>query len=185
MTGARDRLREQVLVLRCQAGDAAALAALVERHDRRLRHYVRHMLSNTGAAADVVQDVWCGVFRTLPRLRDPHAFVPWLYRVARNRVQLERRRRRLPVVGGAVESLPAPGDRARSSAVDTAAVRGALDRLCSDHREVLVLRFLHEMSYQQIAAVIGRPIGTVRSRLHHAKTSLRQTMSPGESELET
>src|SRR5437764_12711173 len=91
-----DGLYERVLVLRCQAGDEAAFADLVGRYHPRLRYYLRKMLPDPQAVEDAVQDVWLAVFRALPRLADLGAFRPWLYRMARDRVAREFRRRPPP-----------------------------------------------------------------------------------------
>ena len=76
------KLYERVLVVRCQAGDEAALAELVERYQQRLGYYLRKMLAGTTAAEDAAQDVWYDVVRALPRLANPAAFRSWLYRIA-------------------------------------------------------------------------------------------------------
>jgi RNA polymerase sigma-70 factor (ECF subfamily) len=70
MTHAADRLYEDMLVLRCQAGDETAFAELVERYQPRLGYYLRNMLRDSQEAEDAVQDVWVAVFRAVPRLAD-------------------------------------------------------------------------------------------------------------------
>src|SRR5215472_4341227 len=94
MTETTDRLYERVLVLRCQAGDEAAFAEIVERYQPRLRYYLRKMLRDVQGAEDALQDVWLSVFRALPRLVDVGAFRAWLYRIARDRALREFRIRR-------------------------------------------------------------------------------------------
>src|SRR4051812_44770159 len=93
MTDTADELYERLLVLRCQAGDEAAFAELVERYQPRLRYYLRKMLAGTDRADDVYQDVWFDVFRAVPRLANPGAFRAWLYRITRDRALRELRRR--------------------------------------------------------------------------------------------
>src|SRR5262245_17265757 len=98
MSDPAERLYQRVLVLRCQAGDEAAFAALVGEYGPRLRYYLRRLLGGRGAEAeDVLQDVWLDVYRAVPRLADPTAFPAWLYRIARDRAaRLFRRRRPAP-----------------------------------------------------------------------------------------
>ena len=76
MTDTTDRLYETVLVLRCQAGDEAAFAELVERYQPRLRYFLRKMLRDVQGAEDALQDVWLDVFRAVSRLADVGASVP-------------------------------------------------------------------------------------------------------------
>src|SRR6516162_10981820 len=96
MTDSTDRLYERVLVLRCQAGDEAAFAELMERYQPRLRYYLRKMLRDVQGAEDALQDVWLAVFRAVSRLADVGAFRTWLYRIARDRAVRELRKQRLP-----------------------------------------------------------------------------------------
>jgi RNA polymerase sigma-70 factor (ECF subfamily) len=175
MADQTERLYERVLVLRCQAGNEPAFAELVERYAPRLRYYLRKMLGDAHAAEDALQDVWLDVLRALPRLLDAGAFAAWLYRIARDRACRVTRRQRKdrPLVEA---DVPAEEDREEFSAADAEAVHQALDELPPEHREVLVLRFLEEMSYEDIARVAGCELGTVRSRLHYAKRGLRRAL---------
>jgi RNA polymerase sigma-70 factor (ECF subfamily) len=175
MSDEAEQLYERVLVLRCQAGDAAAFEELVGRYGPRLRYYLRKLLGGADGAEDALQEVWCDAFRGLPRLLDPRALPAWLYRLARDRAFRQLRRRRQTFVPLPEAGPPDPaGDGPDFSAEDAGQVHAALDRLAPEHREVLLLRFLEEMPYDDIARVAGCPVGTVRSRLHYAKQALRQ-----------
>lgn len=166
MTDDLDRLYERVLLLRCQTGDGAAFAELVARYQPRLGGYLRRLLGEA-SATDALQDVWLAVWRGLPGLCNPAAFPAWAFRIARDRAYRELRRRGVPTVP-ADESIPATAAD-DFTPEDAAEVRAALDRLPVAHRDVLVLRVVEGLSYDEIAAVVGKPVGTVRSRLHHAK----------------
>jgi RNA polymerase sigma-70 factor (ECF subfamily) len=170
-----EQLYLRVLVLRCQARDEAAFAELVERYTPRLRYYLRKMLDNADAAEDALQEVWLDVFRGVPRLADVGAFPAWLYRIARDRaVRVTRRRdRHRPLVEAAE---PLAEEEEGFSAADAEVIHLALDGLAREHREVLVLRFVEGMSYEDIARVAGCELGTVRSRLHYAKRALRRAL---------
>lgn len=174
MTDPTDRCYEQILVLRCKAGDEAAFAELVERYSPRLHYYLRKMLDRPEGADDVLQEVWLDVFRGLPKLADTLAFPAWIYRVARNRCALAWRKRdredRLEVE---LQSFAEPDEEPEFTAEDATRVHAALDKLAPEHREVLVLRFLEDMSYEDVAKAVGCQLGTVRSRLHYAKRALR------------
>jgi RNA polymerase sigma-70 factor (ECF subfamily) len=174
MTESADQLYERVLVLRCQAGDEAAFAELVERYGPRLRYYLRKMARDADAE-DLLQEVWLDAFRGLHRLADPAALTAWLYRIARARAARRWRRGR-PAELPLTADVSPPADEDDFSAEDAEQVHAALDRLAPEHREVLVLRFLEGMSYETIAGVVGCQVGTVRSRLHYGKRALRRLL---------
>jgi RNA polymerase sigma-70 factor (ECF subfamily) len=176
MEGPAGRVYLQVLVVRCQLGDRAAFAELVAICQPRLRAYLGRMLPEPHQVDDVSQDVWMDVFRDLPRLENPAAFMPWIYRVAHNRSARMMRRREPVANGDEVEIAQQPEDESDFGREDAAAVHAALGRLSPEHREALLLKFLEDMSYQDIADVTGVPVGTVRSRIHNAKAALRRIM---------
>jgi len=176
MGGTADDLIERVLVLRCQAGDDVAFTELVGRYQPRLRYFLRKMLAGAAAAEDVAQDVWADVVRAVPRLANPGAFRAWLYRIARDRAWRYLRRRPPPHRSIDDVDVAANGTADEFTAEDAARVHAALDTLPPEHREVMVLRYVEDMSYDEIARVAGCPVGTVRSRLHHAKRALRRVL---------
>lgn len=172
-----EQLYERLLVLRCQAGDEPALAELIGRYHARLLFYLRRLLPSGGDVEAAVQDVWLSVHRQLPGLREVAAFRTWLYRIARDRGLVELRRKRLPVEP-LVEQAVVADDEPDFGPEDAEQVHRGLDRLSREQREVLVLRFLEEMSYDDIARVVGCQVGTIRSRLHYAKQALRTILEP-------
>jgi RNA polymerase sigma-70 factor (ECF subfamily) len=173
------RIFERLLVVRCQTGEAAALAELIARYGPRLRFYLRKMTADS-VADDLLQDVWIDVFAKIARLNDPDAFAGWVYRIARDRAYRELRRRRIATVAVDERVIDSAGstvdDEPRWSAEDVEQLRAALDELPIAQREVLLLQFVEQMTYEQIAAVVGCPVGTVRSRIHHAKGALRAAL---------
>jgi RNA polymerase sigma-70 factor (ECF subfamily) len=177
MTDTTDRLYEHVLVLRCRAGDEAAFAELVERYQPRLRYYLRKMLRDLQEAEDALQDAWLAVFRALPRLSDLGAFRAWLYRIARDQA-LRRLRKRRPEYRcpEEVDSADGRAEEAQLASEAVECIHAALDELPAPQREVLVFRYVEDMSYEEIARVVGCPVGTVRSRLHHAGRALRAVL---------
>lgn len=182
MVESADRLYERLLVLRCQLGDRAAFAELVERYHARLRYFMRRLLDDAELADDLLQDTWLDVLRGIGRLNDSGALPAWLYRVARNRVYEVLRRRQRPVDAIIdVGALPDECDDDAFGPEDAASIHAALGRLAPIHREVLLLRFVEALSYADIASTTEAPLGTVRSRLHHAKRALRELLQKGES----
>ena len=177
MHDSADRLRERVLVARCRTGDETAFAEIVAIYSPKLRYYLRKMLGRVDRADDILQDVWLDVFRGVPRLAHVEAFGPWLYRIARHRALGNLRKKQSPALPLNDDALIDEGTTEVSfTAEDAEQIHAALDTLAAEHREVLILRFLEELTYEEMAQVIGCPIGTVRSRVHYAKQALRSTL---------
>jgi RNA polymerase sigma-70 factor (ECF subfamily) len=117
--------------------------------------------------------VWIDVFASVARLNDPAAFGAWVYRIARDKAYRQLRAHRVPCAALEDHLLETNDPEEQWSAEDAAQVRAALDELPPAHREVLLLQFVEEMTYEQIAALTACPVGTVRSRIHYAKRALR------------
>jgi RNA polymerase sigma-70 factor, ECF subfamily len=182
MTDEADRLYERLLVLRCQAGDEGAFEQLVARYHPRLGYYLRRMLPREDQADDVLQEVWLAVFRALPRLTDPGGLAAWLYRIARDKAAVRWRGHRAEHSLEEPDSVEEPARADEFNQEDAQEIHAALARITPEHREMLVLRFLEDMSYEQIAQVTGCPIGTVRSRLYYAKSALRRAIEERKSQ---
>jgi RNA polymerase sigma-70 factor (ECF subfamily) len=173
----REKVHEQVLVLRCQAGDCEAFESLYERYHVSLTYYLRRLLESPETADDVLQIVWLKVLREIRRVRHSVAFRVWLYRLARNEaLQHIRRDRRWAEVEQSLSVTQPDEHEDGFSAEDAERVHAALARISPVHREVLVLRYLEELSYEEIASVVGCELGTVRSRLHYAKRAMRRVL---------
>jgi len=171
------RLYETILVVRSRTGDEAAFREIVELYQARLGFYLRKMLGHGDGAEDALQDVWFDVVRSMARLEDPAAFRAWIYRIARDRAYRElRRRQKAPRSSEGLEVVAAEEPAALYAAEDVQRVYDRLDGLEPHHREVLVLRFIEDMSYEDMARVIDCPLGTVRSRIHYAKEALRRAI---------
>lgn len=179
MSGSDDNLQrseETLLVLRAQEGDRDAFRRLVERYDRRLVYFVRRIVSEIDEAYDVVQATWLHIHRRLRQLRAPQAFRVWIYRIAHDQaIAALRKRTRQPVI---IDDPPisdiAEGIEPVPHVESAELVHAALEGLSFDHRRVLTLRFLEDMSIDDIAGVLGCNPGTIKSRLHYAKAALRQ-----------
>ena len=159
-----EQIHAELLVLREQDRDAAALAELVALHHPRLLAYARSRLGDADAA-DAAQETWLRAMRTLPQLRDPAAFAGWLRRIASNVCTDELRRRQLrdSLSPETVDEPDWTDDRvARSLAV-----------LPSAQRDVLVAHYLEDTPLDEIARRLDRPVGTIKSRLHYARRVLR------------
>lgn len=168
----------QLLILRCQSGDERAFERLFEEFSDRTHRYLRGLVGD--AADDVQQEVWLSVYRGLARLAAPHAFRTWLFRTTRHRALdfLRSRKREKELLAetdlDAVQEFVAAPD---ASPAGAELALEQLDLLSTAHREVLLLRYRDDMSYEQIALVVGCSIGTVRSRLHFAKQRLHDVIN--------
>lgn len=175
-----EALQLHLLVLRCQAGDERAFTKLFDQFATRTLRYLRGLVGD--AAEDVQQEVWLAVYRGLRTLTNPGAFRTWLFRTTRHRavdfLRREKREREL-IADTDVESVGAgeSADDGGVSGLDEVGLDGALAELPPVQREVLLLRYRDDMSYTEIALVVGCSIGTVRSRLHHAKRRLHEIIN--------
>jgi RNA polymerase sigma-70 factor (ECF subfamily) len=176
-----DRLtstRDELLALRCQAGDPAAIADLIAEFERPLLYYLVKMFGNEDRAYDVLQEVWLKAASTIRRLVAPRALRVWLYRLAHGIAVDHIRRER--VHHNAERERAAPEDAGAAdpefTAVDAQAIHRALDELPAPQREAIVLFFLEDLSLEDIADVVGCPVGTVKSRLHYARRALHDLL---------
>jgi RNA polymerase sigma-70 factor (ECF subfamily) len=177
MTNTAREIEERLIVQLAQRGDRDAFRRLLDLYDARLLYFVRRILGESDGALDVLQAVWLTVHRKLRTLRSAEAFRVWVYRIAHDQAVVElRRKARRPVL---FEDIPAglppdPANEDDTAFEDAELVHAALLTLSVDHRRVLTLRFLEEMSVEAIAEVVGCGAGTVKSRLYYAKAALRR-----------
>ena len=174
-----EQLRNDLLVLRCQEGDAAAFGSLVVLWQARLWRHARRLTGDEDAAYDILQEVWLAIGRGIARLRDPAAFSGWAYRIVSNKcrdwIRRERRRRKGQesyAAAWAVENNAAPhheDERCES-------LRQALTRLRGPDLALLSLKYEEGFDTSQIAEALGIPEGTVRSRLHTLRNKIRDMM---------
>jgi RNA polymerase sigma-70 factor (ECF subfamily) len=170
------KLAEEVLLLRCQVGDKNALTELIERHQRPLRYFINRLLDDGELTEDILQDTWLSVIRRLHSLKEPDAFPTWLYRIARNKVYHQLRKKKVLSVLSEDVAVPDENEDDIVSLEDVAKVHKCLRELRPEHREVLMLRFLEQMSYQQMAKVLDCNPGTVKSRVYYAKRALKKEL---------
>lgn len=176
----RGELRLYFLVLRCQVGDERAFAQLLDWFAERTLAYLEGLVGED--AEDVQQEVWLSVFRGIRTLHNPRAFRTWLFRTTRHHaIDFLRRRKRqqrlLELLARETVDLVSEEARVeRDITLDGAFLDAAMSELSPTHREVMLLRFRDDLSYAEIAMVVGCPIGTVRTRLHHAKRKLYQLL---------
>jgi len=165
------------IVIRCKRGEREAFEQLFELYQPRLKYYVRRLNDSGEETEDILQDIWVTVFHKIRRLKNNPSFPVWLYRIARNKVYGRFRQSDKFLKLPEEENHPQYSNEDNEfSTEDAQCLHKALNRIQPYHREVLTLSFIEQMSYQEIAKVVGCNIGTVRSRIFYAKQSLRKEM---------
>lgn len=179
---------DQILIDRCLSGDEGAFEALVRRHQDRLYGTLVRVLGSASDALDVSQEAFVLAYQNLSNFRGESAFYSWLYRIAHNAaVSFRRRGRRTARSLERLQEQSGAEPVDRSAGADPARdleladrrrlIYAALDELAEEQRSVLVLKEMEGFSYEEIAAILGCPIGTVRSRIHRARGELRDKLA--------
>jgi RNA polymerase sigma factor (sigma-70 family) len=164
------------LMLAVRGGDLAALDALFVRHHGRLYGFLARLTGNRATAEDLVQEVFLRVLRARERYHGDGSFTAWLFRIARNVAAGEygTRRETMPlddmVDVGAAESDPI-GEM--ETAEDLARLERALLAVAPQHREVLLLRGVEDLSHREVGEVLGCTEGAARVRVHRALNAIR------------
>lgn len=175
------------LVVRAAGGDDEAFGELVRLFQRRVFFAVMRVVNDMHLADDLTQEAFLKAHRGLPRLETPSFFGTWLHRIALN-VAIDAkkkrgRRREREVSGGEFAWIEAPTDPALRDALDDveglrAATQAAIARLPKGQRVVMEMSMDPEVGQEEIAAVLGIPRGTVKSRLFHARKFLFEKLRP-------
>jgi RNA polymerase sigma-70 factor (ECF subfamily) len=177
---------DEDLLRRSLDGDAAAFGLLIERHQDRVYRVCLRIVGNAEDARDAAQDAFLTAFRKLAQFRGDAAFATWLHRIAVNSCYDSlRRKKRRPLLHpiraedeAPFELGPPVADHAEEVA-GTLDVGRALSEIREDHRIVLVLADVEDMAYEEIAAILDVPIGTVKSRVHRGRVALAEALGIG------
>jgi RNA polymerase sigma-70 factor (ECF subfamily) len=176
------------LIADCLGGRREAFGELVTRYQARLFNAALRLVQSTDDAADVVQDAFLNAFQSLHTFKGDAEFFTWLYRIAFNTaISLKRKKR--PAVsleahtGEAGIDPDDPSEYVKPGAAlerteEERQLAEAIGRLSPEHREVLLLKDIEGLKYEDIAELLGVPIGTIRSRLHRARLELRELLVP-------
>jgi len=176
--GVSDTTRtEAELVALAQKGDREAFGALVRRHQDRI---YRHLLNLTGSredALELAQDVFIKAWQALPSWRPDAQFHTWVYRIASNAAMDVLRRRKVVQFVALEDDYDAPSQQPGPEAQLHARqqLRGldaALARLPADQRDIVLLREVEGLGYEELAATLAVDVGTVKSRLSRARAAL-------------
>ncbi|MCS6864449.1 MAG: RNA polymerase sigma factor [Gemmataceae bacterium] len=163
---------DAALVNRCMRGDPAACRELVERFAGEVFAICRRLLRHQHDAEDVTQEVFLRVFRSLSRWDQARPLRPWILGIAINRCRtwISRRGKRPELADYLHEA--ADHHRPDDTAELAHAIRNAVDELRPDYREVFVLFHEFGQSYDEIAAAVERPVGTIKTWLHRARLEI-------------
>lgn len=177
---------ERELLAAAQAGEPQAVDELLGRHEKQVYRYSLRMCGNEDAARDILQDTLIAAFKGLHDFRGDAALSTWLYQIARSFCLKSRRRgagepqRHVALDAPEVQAVKSPGDapddRAEARQVG-AILQAAILALPVASREVIVLRDVEGLSAEEAAKVIGLPVGALKSRLHRARTQLRELLA--------
>lgn len=179
---------ERTLIDACLRGDSQAFEGLYRRYSRDVYSLAFRMLRSQADAEEVTQETFLSAYRSLNRFRFDSAFSTWLYRIAMRRITdwlRKHSKRRAATVSGesdyVFETLPDPhqdgNPRERAAQEEQQKRLEALISLLDErHRMILLLRYIHEQSYEEIAQILGCRLGTVKSRLNRAHAMLQQVM---------
>jgi len=181
MSRTPDDIEDELLVLQCQTGDAEALKTLIGRWQTRLGRLAYRLTGEREAARDSVQEAWLSIIRGVARLDDPARFRSWAYRIVRNKCADWVRRRGVQRVADEELRTVAPPESAdppasSDSSEEMERLREALANLPDEQRAILSLCYLDGMSVAEIAKVFDIAVGTVKSRLFHARSRLRKAL---------
>ena len=185
-------MQDELLIRRAQRGDADAFEQLLLEHQKNVYNLCYRMAGNPVDAMDLSQETFLRAWRCLDQYQFASAFSTWLYRLCSNIcIDFLRRRRRQQTVPLTFED--ADGEEQTYSVPDAQplpeeqvelkltreTLQAAMAQLLPEHRAVLQLRVVNEMSYEQIADVLDIQIGTVKSRLSRARNQLKKILERG------
>ena len=189
-------LEDAELIKRVKAGQTEAYGTLVQKYQDRVFNTCWRICGHLEDARDLTQEAFLKAFEKLEGFRHESGFYTWLFRIAVNLARTHRRnsarRRTISLDGGSelagtqaeslARQLPDPASDEPGRAMDSAELQGSVVRalleLDDDFRAVVVLRDIEGFDYQEIAAILEVPPGTVKSRLHRARAALAEAIRP-------
>jgi len=186
-----DHKADQALVERVQGGDKAAFDLLVLKYQHKVVNLISRYVHDSAEVYDVAQEAFIKAYRALPKFRGDSAFYTWLYRIAINTAKnhLVAQGRRPPKTDIDVEDAEqygsnddlreyeTPEGMMQKSEVERVVV-DTIENLPEDLRTAITLRELEGLSYEEIAQVMGCPVGTVRSRIFRAREAIQKQLEP-------
>jgi len=169
---------DEALLARIGGGDQAALKALYARHSVKVFRFVARMLRDDARAEDIVSETFIDVWKTAARFEGRSAVGTWLLTIARNKTISTMRRNRdqeldEEAAGEIADESDDPETQMQKQG-KSALLRRCIERLSAEHREVIDLVYYHDKSVEEVAAIVGIPEGTVKTRMFHARKRLSE-----------
>lgn len=184
---------DRELIQRHLAGDREAAGQLIRRHERMVLDLARQLLGPGEEARDAAQEIFLNLLQVLPGFRGEAAFTTWLYRIAtntciaRSKRRKQRRDREASMETEDIQSAVADGELSSQELLEQRErhvfLRRAIDELAEEYRAVVVLHYLQDMKYEQMAEVLGIPVGTVKVRLFRARRLLQRKLKSKQGEM--
>ncbi len=176
LPGKSESESDSYLVQQCLKGNAQSYRQLYRRHQQRVRS-ILHKLCDPSCLDDLVQEVFLRAWKGLPKFRQTAQFSTWIYRIAWNvasdqRQAAAQRRTQLQSLTEKTATQQEAPDLMNLHYQDL--VQRGLENLSFDHRTILVLHDLEEVPQKEVAQILDIPLGTVKSRLFHARAAMRQ-----------
>ena len=180
------------IIARARRGDAGAFEQLVETYRDQVYRIALRMCGNAADADEAAQEAFLAAWKGLPNFRGDSQFSTWLYQLTTHAAIDLMRREKRQIAAEAQDQArhpaedmtevsapdPAPGPQQQAERRETQeAVRDAILQLTPEYRQIVVLRFLEDLSYEEIGAALKLPSGTVKSRLNRAKSQLKDILS--------
>lgn len=170
-------------------GDRGAFETLVDLYQDKMYYLAFRMLGNTQEAEDVAQETFLRVYSNLDRYDESHKFSTWIYRIANN-LCIDRLRKRKPIYSLDADTSDGEGMDGYASLQSAdqlpedqlvlsetqETVREAIDKLPDKYKSVVILRYLHDLSLQEIGEILDMPVTTVKTRVHRGREALRKKL---------
>ena len=184
MRKSRAQIYDELLVLKCQQGDKDAFTELVDRWQKRLWHYALRVTCSESAAWDILQETWLAIVKGIGKLEDVAVFPKWAFRIASNKSAdwLRRQKLQSKLESKLSEKRRNESDMAQETDEKTKSLHGAIAKLSSEQRSLIVLRYHEGFEIGQIAEILRIPEGTVKSRIHRAVNKLRQMVEHNQND---
>lgn len=178
-----DRILDELLVIGCQRGEARSFERLVARWHERLRRHAWYLTHDAEATSEVVQEAWVEITRSIGRLNEPTSFRGWAFRIVSNKAaDWVRSRQRQRTLQNELQQTHEESATELETEDRSSRVRQLIRELPSASRQILSLKYLDNLSTQEIASALAIPVGTVKSRLFHAREQLREKLERTDNE---
>ncbi len=186
-TYSKTDISDEELIRRFQDDDFAAYDVIVHRYKDQLLNFVYRFLGNTEEAEDIVQETFLRLYRNKHAYRQIAKFSTWIYTIAGNLAKTElRKRKRRKVVSISdigfddkeyeIEDEMANTEREADSTLTDKIIQKAIDELPARFKQVIILRDIQELSYEEIGSILHIPLGTVKSRVNRARLKLQSKL---------